>query len=307
MYWHQLPSRFPKCSLLLLVSVLAAAATLPSANANDVFSNVNSSLSVLANFKANGQIFTKPYPYIVIEDALDIELYSQLADNFLTNLDILRLNGEPDEAERKQNYRYDVRAQQTLAKGSTVSELWKEFIRYHASREFFDEVLSILGSHIQKAHPSMAKAPSIGLRFNDTKNAEVLLDCQVAMNAPVTVRSAVRGPHIDGPAEVFAGLLYFRDQTDLETKGGDLQVLECKNPPCKKMDRKERARYGTGDTHYKPRDVHIRNTVPYKANMFVLFVNSVKAIHGVTPRSVTPFSRRLVNVVAVRRGVGKMG
>jgi hypothetical protein len=93
-YWHQFPSRFPKGSLLLLVSVLAAAATLPAANANDVFANVNSSLSVLANFKANGQIFTKPYPYIVIEDALDAELYSQLADNFLTNLDILRLNGE---------------------------------------------------------------------------------------------------------------------------------------------------------------------------------------------------------------------
>eukprot|EP00959_Pyramimonas_sp_CCMP1952_P149399 3126215-Pyramimonas_sp.AAC.1 len=73
------------------------------------------------------------------------------------------------------------------------------------------------------------------------------------------------------------------------------------------MSRKEQFKYGTGNTHYKPRDVNVRNSVPYQANMFVLFVNSNKAIHGVTPRTVTSYSRRLVNVVANRRGAGKLG
>jgi hypothetical protein len=73
------------------------------------------------------------------------------------------------------------------------------------------------------------------------------------------------------------------------------------------MGKKEQEKYGTGNTHFRPSDVKVHNTVPYKANQFVLFVNSDKAIHGVTPRSVTHFSRRLVNVVAVRKGVGKLG
>lgn len=50
------------------------------------------------------------------------------------------------------------------------------------------------------------------------------MDCQVAMNAPVKTKSAVRGPHVDGPAEMWAGLLYFRHSTDSTSHGGDLQV-----------------------------------------------------------------------------------
>eukprot|EP00240_Pyramimonas_obovata_P015268 CAMPEP_0118934548 /NCGR_PEP_ID=MMETSP1169-20130426/13888_1 /TAXON_ID=36882 /ORGANISM="Pyramimonas obovata, Strain CCMP722" /LENGTH=296 /DNA_ID=CAMNT_0006877467 /DNA_START=307 /DNA_END=1197 /DNA_ORIENTATION=- len=290
----------------LRMLLLGVATILPIVKGNISYEPVNKSMSVLQNFDTNGKLFTTPYPYIVIEDALDAELYKQLADDFLTDLDILRLNGEPDDGERKQNYRYDVRAQQTLGKESKVPPLWREFIKYHVSAEFYKEVVALLGPHVRKAHPGVKRDPLVGLRFNDS-SADVLLDCQVAMNAPVTVRSAVRGPHIDGPAEIFAGLLYFRDPTDVETKGGELQVLECKRPPCVKMSRKEQPKYGTGNTHYKPRDVTVRNTVPYKANMFVLFINGNKAIHGVTPRTVTPFSRRLVNVVANRRGAGKLG
>eukprot|EP00959_Pyramimonas_sp_CCMP1952_P237166 4956828-Pyramimonas_sp.AAC.1 len=51
-------------------------------------------MSVLKNFDTNGKLFTSPYPYIVIEDALDPWLYTQLEKDFLSDLDILRLNGE---------------------------------------------------------------------------------------------------------------------------------------------------------------------------------------------------------------------
>jgi hypothetical protein len=44
------------------------------------------------------------------------------------------------------------------------------------------------------------------------------------MNAPVKTKSAVRGPHVDGPAEMWAGLLYFRHAADETSQGGDLQV-----------------------------------------------------------------------------------
>ena len=50
------------------------------------------------------------------------------------------------------------------------------------------------------------------------------MDCQVAMNSPVRAKSAVRGPHLDGPGEVWAGLLYFRHAKDDVSTGGELQV-----------------------------------------------------------------------------------
>jgi hypothetical protein len=43
----------------------------------------------------------------------------------------------------------------------------------------------------------------------------------------------------------------------------------------------------------------------YRANTFVMFINSKHAIHSVTPRTETRFSRRLVNIIAVRHQGGR--
>ena len=37
--------------------------------------------------------------------------------------------------------------------------------------------------------------------------------------------------------------------------------------------------------------------VPYGKNLFVMFINSKKSIHGVSPRSKTKRSRRLINII----------
>lgn len=186
-----------------------------------------------------------------------------------------------------------------------VTDLWKRFIDYHVSREFYQEVEKLFAREISTWH-KVKKGYTTALRFGpNTTGANVLMDCQVAINTPVKVKSAVRGPHIDGPAEIYAGLLYFRHHSDQVSKGGDLNICECKRPKCDKMPKKDRPKYGTGDTHYKPSDVYVRGIAPYRANSFALFINSEKAIHAVTPRSVTPYSRRLVNVVAVQTGTGR--
>mmetsp|Transcript_29505 Transcript_29505/g.56677 ORF Transcript_29505/g.56677 Transcript_29505/m.56677 type:complete len:312 (+) Transcript_29505:204-1139(+) len=265
----------------------------------------NGSLSVLSRFKSKGKIFHQPYTYLVVSEALEPSIYARLAKSFPSDTDILKLNGE---TERRQNFRYDVQGRLLLDEQNRnlVSPLWRAFTEYHTSRAFFDEVDSLLKKDIRAAHPGLKSKLNTGLRHNDS-TADVLLDCQVAINTPVRARSAVRGPHLDGPGELWAGLLYLRHEADQASTGGELQVLECKAPKCSKMSRKDRLLYGTGDTHYRPSDVWVRNQVPYKANSFALFVNSNKAIHGVTPRSVTHFSRRIVNIVAVRQGVGKLG
>lgn len=51
-----------------------------------------------------------------------------------------------------------------------------------------------------------------------------LMYLQVAINTPVRARSAVRGPHLDGPGELWAGLLYLRHEADQASTGGELQA-----------------------------------------------------------------------------------
>ncbi|MEO6366004.1 MAG: hypothetical protein ABIO38_08170, partial [Luteimonas sp.] len=46
-----------------------------------------------------------------------------------------------------------------------------------------------------------------------------------------------------------------------------------------------------------PCDVELAATVPYSSNTLVLFLNSLQAVHGVTPRQVTPRTRYFFNLV----------
>jgi hypothetical protein len=39
------------------------------------------------------------------------------------------------------------------------------------------------------------------------------------------------------------------------------------------------------------------NTIGYKANRMVLFLNAQDSLHAVTPREPSPFTRKLVNII----------
>jgi len=263
------------------------------------------SLSVLQNFKQYGQLRRAPYTHLVIPDALPAELYRQLEAGYLSDANLQLATGRK---EIPQNYRLDLHGSVAL-QSDLVPALWKRFIEYHTSRAFFDEVHSIVGPAILQAHPQLKKTPAVtGLRYqSSTEGTNVVMDTLMAFNSPVTRYSTVRGPHVDGADEIYAGLLYFRHREDNITVGGDLDVCKCRQRKCQRIPRSQRSRYGVGDTQYKPRDMKLMGRVPYKANQFVMFVNSATAIHSVTPRSISPYSRRLVNIVALKSGKLKYG
>ena len=54
------------------------------------------------------------------------------------------------------------------------------------------------------------------------------MDCQFSINSAVTEVSSVRGPHLDSPNKLFAGLFYMRQQGDTST-GGELDFYRLKN------------------------------------------------------------------------------
>ena len=71
------------------------------------------------------------------------------------------------------------------------------------------EVLELFGASLHRFRPDFLF--DIGAR-NEAVKADLVLDCQVGMNKPVSSRSVVRGPHTDNTSEIWAGLLFFKHE-----------------------------------------------------------------------------------------------
>ena len=222
-------------------------------------------VSVLAKAEVNDW----PFPHVVIEDCLPGDLYRELL-HYRPPYDAILANRSP-----QSNRRLDVNAAQLLA-WNNLPAVWRKFIEYHTSQDFWQEIVEVFGLEDDGA--------LAGVRFKD--KTEIQMDCQIGVNTPVLERSRVRGPHVDNPVEIFGGLLYMGD----EQKGGDLLIYEPVEPLLF---------HGKAEVH----DFRVRpvKSVRYKHNTFVGFINLPHSVHGVTPREKTPDPRWLVNFVAEQR------
>jgi hypothetical protein len=255
-------------------------------------------LSILQNFRSS-LVRRDPFPHFVIDNALPDDIYEAL-DRQYPSADVIFSNQSRYRPEKSMlsNRRYDISAATVHSKPELDLGLWRDFVFYHTSQEFLDEILDKLGDFIDLRHdwllPKMRdKAPGgrprAGVRrhSDDAARCEVALDCQVGMNSPVTEPSAVKGLHLDTNVELFAGLFYVRNRHD-DSTGGDLQIY----------------RWKTGTpSFYEKRNIRaehaeLAGAIPYGANRFVLLLNDLDAIHGVSPRAVTTNPRRLVNIIA---------
>jgi hypothetical protein len=234
-------------------------------------------LSVLQNA---GRVDLAPFPHLVLRNALPWELYRELeatrpAPGFFEN------GRDPGS-----NLRMDRHAHECLG-NSDVPPPWQEFIAYHTSEKFWHEVVDIFGDIVRLLYPHLEFIKPLenydcGLRFKD-KRADIFMECQPGINTPPLAESRVRGPHVDNPVELVAGLLYMRPEQDV-WRGGGLNIHRLKKPyVC--HDKAEI------DDKY----VETVATVPYEPNTLVMFVNTPLSIHSVTPRPSNPLHRLLVN------------
>ncbi len=230
------------------------------------------------------------FPHAVVEEALPPAYYEELAACFPA------IETATGGAPLKNNRAYRMLALETMD-NPDIPDVWREFVKYHCSSEFYARLCDLWGADIMRTHPTLEEnfgAPlkelSVGIRHTgkeeNTANLthDVMLDCQFSYNSPVKSLSSVRGPHLDSPFKLFAALLYFRHPDDRST-GGDFDIYRLKE--------------GRGMTprpaKINPRNVELVRTVPYRANTLVLFINAPGAIHGVTQRSVTDIPRRYMN------------
>ncbi len=239
--------------------------------------------SVLGNFK-NGIYRSKPFPYIVIDDALPIDYYNELDRTFPIYEKFL------NEQEMLQNTAYRIPAAQALYR-MEIPEIWKYFILYHINYSFVEEFYSIFEQDIYKLYPkfinNLPKQEHSGVRF--IKEKDLNLDCQFVINSPVKNKSSVRKPHVDNPMEFFAGLLYMRNHDD-NSNGGNLCTYEFVDKPIF---------YGKSTVENKY--VKIVEEIEYKPNRLVLFLNSLYSLHGVTDKSISPHYRKYMNIIGELR------
>lgn len=258
-----------------------------------------SKISILQNFRSS-LLQREPFTYFSIDRALPDSLYEELSRTYPSIETIFDYCFRKNDKEMVQNTRYQLSCAEVYEMPDLLIGAWRDFIYYHSSQEFLDEVLDKLGDSIHATYPALAAAmerkapggkPRAGVRrHGDTAGeCELALDCQIGINSPVTVEgSSVIGPHLDNPKELYAGLFYLRHPEDVAS-GGDLIVYEWK-------DRQNR---GFVEKRYiDPSLVVERGSIPYGPNRFVWFLNTVEAVHGVTIRQRSPQPRRLCNIIA---------
>ena len=256
-------------------------------------------LSILSN-TSTLDVKTEPYPHLVIKNALDPEIFKQLADEYPNPA--LVLNGR----EKKDTW-YDYPA--CLAtKNDAITPLWKEFMAYHTSQAFYQDIVNLFGDVIAQTHPKLSKhynkplnkfttsVRQMGAAKNPVNHqADVSLECQFYVNYTEKART-VRGPHIDRPTELYAALLYFRDEKD-DSSGSNLDVCTAKDPSTLYPKNKQ-IKVDHLPMEIEANKVEVVETAVYEANTLVLFINSEKSIHAVSPRTATPIARRHINFTA---------
>ena len=249
--------------------------------------------SILSNVSSS-DLALEPYPHLVVENAIDAEVFSELERTFPAD-DIV-----VDNRPLKDTW-YDYPACKVV-NDARLTPLWREFFRYHTSTAFFHELVLVAGDAMRNINPdlearigrTLAEA-KVGMRPGGrgdplAPGADVSMECQFYVNYTRQPR-VVRGPHVDRPSELFAALFYFRQHEDM-SEGGGLQICEATSVILREP---RSVRIAELPAEIDPKCARVVRPVPYKANTLVLFLNSERSLHSVAPRSATPLTRRHVN------------
>lgn len=227
----------------------------------------------------------EPFAHIAKENVISTELCDRLIEEFPAMETITQ--GQPC----ANNQRFSYCAAEIL-KENKVSPLWHNFISAHLTKVFFNFFVNLFGDHIRKVYPRFERGLKplselkIGIRNIDSfDKVDVALDAQICVNTPVTEKSSVKIAHLDNEHEFFAGLLYLRREED-DSRGGDLEIFEYKKQP--KFH---------GPRLIADKFVKQVSSFPYQRNGLVFFLNSMDAVHGVSPREITSHPRIFVNIL----------
>lgn len=228
----------------------------------------------------------KPYPHMVIENALPQEVYDLLDQSWPE--EFLSSGNESITNEKDHTKRY---LSAKAISENNISEMWKEFFKYHTSNEFYQYTIDLLSDAIKEYYPDKADiilnstaVPRTQVNQKESTTPFVT-DCQFVMNYPLKETETSRTAHLDNPQEIYAALFYMRRKDDFST-GRDFQIFSSntKTPAL-------------GKKRIVTEDIFVDKTVDYKPNTVLLFLNCRHGVHGVSTSSNAVTVRRHINVI----------
>lgn len=249
---------------------------------------------------SKSDIRTDPYPHIVIENALSESFYRRLAAEFPPLGQFLA--DERDLANTKH-----MRNGTDCLESELVTPLWKAFIAYHMSGEYYRGVTALFGDLLRDYHGEIEQV--LGRPFEELSTGhrrsalkvpdmrhpyDVVLDCQPQLDYSFTARP-FRGPHVDSHTEIYAGLLYMRAPED-DSEGGALAVWRAKDE-SEVFPRRRTLKADSRSSVIDRDKLELVYEIPYRANCFVMFVNSWRSLHCAQTRSPSLLPRRAVNII----------
>ena len=275
--------------------------------------------SVLQNFKKK-DLYTDPFPYILIRNALPEALYKRLQKETPKDY-IMDIN---ENNKRGNIYLKDIEKNEKY-------KLWSEFLKYHCSKDFFDEVIKIFEKSINDLYPNkldiINKLENVSfgpgrkiyssahedrklirnLRLSnvpikeiyttftpdsDQSNNILSTEANYAYHTNVIEKSVQRGIHLDNEFRLWTGLFYLRDEKD-NSKGGDLYLHKWKNNydlNKKKFiiltEKIDKTNWSFQEHHTEP-----FKKVGYEANTLIITLATINALHGLTARDTTNYLR----------------
>lgn len=231
-------------------------------------------LSTLQNFKPEN-LYLDPFPYIYIENALPQDLYDRLASEYPEKI----LNGATSGFKDFRYYQHDF-------SDEYITPLWKEFVNFHTSKAYKDQVIRAIEPGMRKYYPEITDKYlniDVSLRHGGKAKTTAAMEVQFVMNSADTEK--IRTPHLDQARELFACLFYMKKPEDT-SEGGDLVVYKKLGDNFKFIE----GRIAPIDR------IEEVNRVKYKANSLIIFLNTADSIHGVSPRLNPTIFRRYVNI-----------
>ena len=133
--------------------------------------------SVLQNAQKS-DVRLHPYPHVVVENCLPEELYLELERDYPSYKDIVKI-AKPGRSSIAPNTRVDLRASMVLSQSKKskknsnndnnriVSKSWEEFVKYHSSREFYEEVIDLFGEEVFRKYHGQSMEEKYGTKLRE--------------------------------------------------------------------------------------------------------------------------------------------
>ena len=245
--------------------------------------------SPLINFTKNN-FFEYPFPHIVIENAISKKKYEELSLSF------------PNPHENLNAYDNTIftAPDNYIFENQSVNQIWKEFLKYLSSKDYYNEILDVLGDKLISKYPEEFKNIKNlkQLSVNTTREKKNINEIiaygrimyySVVQNQgiPKKLDGSELQIHCDGANKLFTTLIYFKDKND-NSSGGDLALYKWrfKIPLFLKKLILARSLNPINSIIRKFQFLFIQKykVVKYNANTLVLFLGSEDSLHSVEER-----------------------